>query len=104
VHGLAHITGGGITENLPRILADNFNAEINLNSWQQADVFSWLQAQGNLSDAEMLITFNCGVGMIVCVAQQDEAKTLKLLTEQGEQVFSIGEIVSGAGKAKVDYR
>ncbi len=103
VHALAHITGGGITENLPRVLADNLDANIKLNSWSQPDVFSWLQTQGNISEADMLTTFNCGLGMIVCVAAEDEQKTLKTLQQQGETVFSVGEIVEGKGQAKVNY-
>lgn len=103
VHALAHITGGGITENLPRLLADNFTAEIKLNSWNQPDIFTWLQTQGQLSKAEMLTTFNCGLGMIVCVAAKDEQKTLQSLKQQGETVFSIGKIIKGQGKARVHY-
>jgi len=103
IHALAHITGGGITENLPRVLAYNLDANIILNSWSQPEVFAWLQSQGNISEANMLTTFNCGIGMIVCVAVEDELQTLKILAEQGEAVVSIGEIVSGNGKAKVNY-
>jgi phosphoribosylformylglycinamidine cyclo-ligase len=103
VHALAHITGGGLTENLPRVIPENLNAQINLNSWQFPAIFDWLQSNGNVSQADMLITFNCGVGMVVCVAQQDEVATLNLLAELGETAFVIGEIVSGEGKAHVRY-
>ncbi len=103
VHALAHITGGGITENLPRVLANNLDANVKLNSWTQLDVFAWLQTQGNISEADMLTTFNCGLGMIVCVAAEDEQETLRILEEQGEIVFSIGEIVKGKGQARVNY-
>lgn len=103
VHALAHITGGGITENLPRVLPDHLDAAIQLNSWQWPNIFQWLQAQGNVSLADMLTTFNCGVGMIVCVAADDVATTLSVLKDQGEIAFELGEIVSGTGKAQVQY-
>jgi len=103
VHALAHITGGGITENLPRVLMNNLDANVTLNSWVQPDVFTWLQTQGNISEADMLTTFNCGLGMIVCVDAEDEPETLRSLAEQEETVFSIGEIVEGKGQAKVNY-
>lgn len=103
VHALAHITGGGLTENLPRVIPENLNAQVNLNSWQFPAIFDWLQSNGNVSQADMLITFNCGVGMVICVAPEDEATTLNLLAELGETAFLMGEIVNGEGKAKVRY-
>lgn len=103
VHALAHITGGGLTENLPRVIPDNLNAQIDLKSWQFPAIFDWLQSNGNVSQADMLITFNCGVGMVVCVAAKDEAATLNLLNELGETAFVMGEIVAGEGKAEVRY-
>ncbi|MFZ2725293.1 MAG: phosphoribosylformylglycinamidine cyclo-ligase [Methylococcaceae bacterium] len=103
VHAFAHITGGGITENLPRVLPDNTNASIHLNAWQFPALFQWLQQQGNVTLADMLITFNCGIGMIVCVSAQDESQTLELLTSLGESVTVIGEVIASEGKAKVVY-
>jgi phosphoribosylformylglycinamidine cyclo-ligase len=103
VHAFAHITGGGITENLPRVLPDNTNASINLKSWQFSELFQWLQQKGNVTLEDMLITFNCGIGMIICVASEDEAKTIRLLTELGETVYNLGEIIASEGKAKVVY-
>lgn len=103
IHALAHITGGGLTENLPRVLPQGLNATIDLNTWELPEIFKWLQKQGNVSQADMLTTFNCGIGMIVCVAAEDESKTMEILTEQGETVFSIGEISSSAGKPEVIY-
>lgn len=103
VHALAHITGGGLTENLPRVIPDNLNAKIDLKSWQFPAIFDWLQSNGNVSQADMLITFNCGVGMVICVAPEDEAATLNLLTELGETAFVMGEIIAGEGKAEVRY-
>jgi len=103
VHALAHITGGGITENLPRVLLDGINAEIDLSAWQLPPVFKWLQAQGNVAEADMLTTFNCGIGMIVCVAAEDEQAVLDTLTALGETVYPIGRLIAGEGKPKVVY-
>ena len=103
VHALAHITGGGITENLPRVLPTDTSAEINLSAWQQPAIFKWLQQQGNISQAEMLKTFNCGIGMIVCVAAEDETATLELLVEQGETVYSLGDIIPTKTDEQVIY-
>jgi len=103
VHAMAHITGGGITENLPRVLPDGLSASINLNSWKLPDIFQWLQEQGNVTQADMLTTFNCGIGMIVCVAAEDEAATIATLVDQGEEAFAIGEIVSTPNQNQVNY-
>ena len=103
VHALAHITGGGITENLPRVLKQGLSAKITLNSWPRQALFDWLQTQGQLSNEEMLTTFNCGLGMIICVTDEDEAKTLECLDKLGEKAFSIGEIVPETDTSKVYY-
>jgi phosphoribosylformylglycinamidine cyclo-ligase len=104
VHAMAHITGGGITENLPRVLPDDLCANISLSAWEFPAIFNWLQQQGNVSLADMLVTFNCGIGMIVCVASEDEAATLQILAEQNETAFSLGEIVIKTSEAQsVNY-
>jgi phosphoribosylformylglycinamidine cyclo-ligase len=103
VHALAHITGGGLTENLPRVLPIGINANIDLASWEFPAIFKWLQEKGNVSLADMLITFNCGIGMIVCVAAEDEHATLRTLSQLGETAFSIGELVKSEGKPEVNY-
>ena len=103
VHAFAHITGGGLTENLPRVLPVGLNANIDLSSWIFPDIFLWLQEQGNVSQADMLTTFNCGIGMIVCVAAEDEKATLEALQALGEIVFVIGELVESEGKPEVNY-
>ncbi len=103
VHALAHITGGGLTENLPRVLPLGTNAHINLASWEFPAIFKWLQEKGNVTLADMLITFNCGIGMIVCVAAEDEAATLATLAQLGETAFTIGELVESEGKPEVIY-
>lgn len=103
VHALAHITGGGLTENLPRVLPAGIKAHIDLSSWAFPDIFLWLQKQGNVSLPDMLTTFNCGIGMIVCVAAEDENATLDTLQSLGETVFVIGELVASEGKPEVIY-
>jgi phosphoribosylformylglycinamidine cyclo-ligase len=103
VHAMAHITGGGITENLPRVLPNDLSAKIDLSSWQLPEIFVWLQQQGNVELADMLVTFNCGVGMIVCVDAADEATTLANLNQQGETAFSLGEIIPATDDKRVIY-
>jgi len=95
VHAMAHITGGGLPENLPRVLPEGSDARINTNSWQRPAIFDWLQEQGNVEDFEMLRTFNCGIGMVVCVSAADAEKAMAIITEQGEEVVQIGEIIDG---------
>ncbi|MCX7096729.1 MAG: phosphoribosylformylglycinamidine cyclo-ligase [Methylococcales bacterium] len=103
IHALAHITGGGLTENLPRVLPLGLNANIDLAAWEFPAIFKWLQDKGNVALADMLTTFNCGIGMIVCVAAEDEQVTLETLTALGETVFVIGELVASEGKPEVHY-
>ncbi len=92
IHALAHITGGGLSENLPRVLPDNLNASIDINSWSQPAIFKWLQQQGNISNPEMYRTFNCGIGMVVCVAQENLTEALQCLQITGETAWHIGEV------------
>ncbi|UWQ16171.1 phosphoribosylformylglycinamidine cyclo-ligase [Jannaschia sp. M317] len=97
VHALAHITGGGLTENLPRVLPNGLGATIDLSSWHPAPVFGWLAQAGGVATAEMLKTFNCGIGMVM-VCNPDHADTLEtLLTEQGETVSRLGTVTEGTG-------
>ena len=96
VHALAHITGGGLTENLPRVLPPNSCAAINRASWPRPAVFDWLQQSGNIDDAEMLRTFNSGIGMVVCVPAAAASAAAALLAAQGETVYRIGEIRAAA--------
>ena len=103
VHALAHITGGGITENLPRVLGGGLHATVDLGAWQRPSIFSWIQHEGGLDTDEMLRTFNCGIGMVVYVGASDEDAALDLLRQQGETAFHIGEIVAGDGEPRVDY-
>ena len=92
VKGMAHITGGGITENIPRVLPAGLTAEIKKDSWAMPPLFTWLQAQGNVADLEMYKTFNCGIGMAVIVAEEYAAAAIELLSDAGETVFHIGNI------------
>jgi len=92
IKGMAHITGGGLTENIPRVLPDNVTAAIDGNSWEAPTVFSWLQHNGQIDDQEMARTFNCGIGMVVIVAREHAAIASQFLRDAGEAVFTIGEI------------
>lgn len=99
VHALAHITGGGLTENLPRVLPEGLGAQIDLDSWQLPSVFSWMAQIGGIAEAEMLKTFNCGIGLIM-VCDPDKADQLStLLAEAGETVSRIGTVTETPGVA-----
>ena len=97
VKGLAHITGGGFTENIPRILPKGLGCEIDSAGWRVPEVFEWLARTGNIAPAEMRRTFNLGIGMVLAVAPGDVGRTLDMLDEQGEHAVEIGEVVAGEG-------
>jgi phosphoribosylformylglycinamidine cyclo-ligase len=101
LHALAHITGGGLLENIPRVMPDNTRAVISAASWQRPAVFDWLQEQGNVADTEMYRTFNCGIGMVVMVAADQADSVLKQLSAAGERVWRIGQIEAGDGAPHV---
>jgi phosphoribosylformylglycinamidine cyclo-ligase len=103
VHAFAHITGGGITENLPRVLPKGTAAVIDLDRFDRPEVFQWLKTQGHVADHEMLKTFNCGIGMIVAVPASCEAEAIRLLQVAGEVCFGIGEVIAAEGDAHVRY-
>ncbi|MXN64493.1 phosphoribosylformylglycinamidine cyclo-ligase [Stappia sp. GBMRC 2046] len=94
VKALAHITGGGLPENLPRVLPSALSAEIDLSAVSVPPVFAWLAREGVVSQAEMLRTFNCGIGMVIVVAKQDASTIREILTQEGEQVFEIGRMIA----------
>lgn len=104
--GLAHITGGGITENVPRMLRGGLDAEVETDSWQQGPVFDYLQEHGGIETAEMRRTFNCGVGMVVVVDAAHADAALHAFRDQGEDAWRIGRIIAAADDApgKVRYR
>ena len=97
IHAIAHITGGGITENLPRVLPADCKAEIDSSTWQHPPIFFWLQEQGNVTPQEMLRVFNCGIGMIVAVAASDADTALTSLQESGVRAITIGRVSSRNG-------
>ncbi len=92
VKGLAHITGGGLLDNVPRVLGPALTAEIRRDAWSLPPLFRWLQEQGNIADDEMHRVFNCGIGMVVVVAEKDAARARKLLEKSGERVWRIGNV------------
>ena len=95
IHALAHITGGGLLENVPRVLPRGLHARIDAGAWEQPRLMAFLQAQGNIEPAEMARTFNCGIGMVLAVAPEDARALAADLGAAGEAVFRIGEIVPG---------
>jgi phosphoribosylformylglycinamidine cyclo-ligase len=97
IKAMAHITGGGITENLPRVLPDDVHAAIDTSSWDQGPVFDWLASEGGIDITEMRRTFNCGVGMILAVAAKDAREATTRLRDSGEDAWLIGSIADGAG-------
>jgi phosphoribosylformylglycinamidine cyclo-ligase len=101
VKGMAHITGGGLTENIPRILPEHLTARIERKEWPLPPLFQWLQKEGQVADAEMHRVFNCGIGMVVIVAREAAGVAMQLLAAAGEQVHHIGLIETrGAGQAQ----
>ena len=96
VHALAHITGGGLLENIPRVLPAHTQASIDCRSWQQPAIFTWLQQQAQLSQEEMYRTFNCGIGMVACIPQNQVSECLQILEQCGEKAQVIGEIENAA--------
>ena len=102
IKALAHITGGGLLENIPRVLPDGLAAHLTKGSWPQTELFAWLQATAGIDDIEMNRTFNNGIGMVVVVDAASAAAVTKTLRDLGETVFEIGAIAPlGAGAAVV---
>ncbi|MCH8059215.1 MAG: phosphoribosylformylglycinamidine cyclo-ligase [Proteobacteria bacterium] len=100
VKGIAHITGGGISENLPRVIPDGLQAQVDTSSWQPSAVFDWLARHGNIEVDEMRRTFNCGIGMIVVINDADIATALAILKDQGEDAWHLGQITTGIGQVQ----
>ena len=95
IHGIAHITGGGLTENIPRVIPHGMSVLLSAKTWTRPEVFDWLQKTGNIANAEMYRTFNCGIGMTVTVAAEHAEKALQTLRDEGEQPVVIGEVRRG---------
>lgn len=104
VRAIAHITGGGLTENPPRVLPSNTKAVIDTDSWRRPAIFQWLQRQGGVADAEMWRTFNCGVGLVVCVAADVADTALTSLRDAGETAWQLGHIAAGDGEPLVEFK
>ena len=105
VHAIAHLTGGGFWENIPRVLPDNTKAVIDESSWQWPEIFNWLQEKGNISRYEMYRTFNCGVGMVIALPEKEVETAIALLEQAGEKAWVIGKIAPlGEGEAQVEIQ
>ena len=101
VHAMAHITGGGLLENIPRVMPPASKAIVNTSSWTQPEIFNWLRSHGDISEQDMYRTFNCGVGMVICVAEADVSQCLEHLSNQGEQAWEMGYIAAHNDKQPV---
>ena len=99
--GMAHITGGGLTENVPRMLPKGMGAEIDLNAWNRPALFTWLQRAGDIAQAEMLKTFNCGIGLVMAIPTGQVGATVQAVADIGMPAVQIGEVIAGDG---VDYK
>jgi len=103
VNALSHITGGGLLENIPRVLPEQTKAVIDKNSWQLPAVFNWLQEKGNVDATEMYRTFNCGVGLVICVPAAQQQQAIDSLNQNGESAWLIGHIDNAAqGEEQVE--
>ena len=100
INGIAHITGGGLTENIPRTLDDNMGVLIDSSTWEFPSEFNWLKTEGNIEQAEMLKTFNCGIGMVLVINKRAINNVLSLLKNEKINAFQIGEITNSG---KLEY-
>lgn len=103
VKGMAHITGGGLTENIPRILRSGLIANVNLSSWKFPKAFKWLQDKGKISESDMLRIFNCGIGMVCILDKTEVSKAKKILSTHKLRAFEIGSIIKGDLKERIQY-
>ena len=105
IHALSHITGGGLLENIPRVLPDNAKAVIDTQSWQMPEIFQWLQTKGNVDSVEMYRTFNCGIGMILCVSTDNADSAVTWLNNNGETASIVGHIAQAqAGEEQIELK
>ena len=98
VHAISHITGGGLLENIPRVLPDHLSAKLDSNSWSQPEIFKWLQKEGNIDSHEMYRVLNCGVGMVVIISKESSSQAIEHLSACGENAWLIGEVVHSKGE------
>ena len=103
VKGMAHVTGGGMVENVPRMLPEDLAADVDLDSWARPAVFGWLQQAGNIEEPEMLRTFNCGIGFVLCVAPAFEADVVDSLNRAGEVAVAIGRVVTATTEPEAGH-
>ena len=103
VKGMAHITGGGLTENIPRILKKGLIADVNLSSWKIPHAFQWLQEKGKISQSDMLRIFNCGIGMVCILDKAEVEKAKEILSAHKLRTFEVGSIVKGSLKEQIQY-
>jgi phosphoribosylformylglycinamidine cyclo-ligase len=104
IDGLAHITGGGISENIVRVIPDNLGLEVDLSAWEFPEVFNWLQSRGGIEEQEMLRTFNCGIGMVILVAADSVDEISQALAAAGESVCRLGKVTEHADNGpRVSY-
>jgi phosphoribosylformylglycinamidine cyclo-ligase len=96
LHGLSHITGGGLVDNIPRVIPDGLEVVLERSAWRREPVFEWLQQQGRVSDAEMYRVFNCGIGMTIQLGSDDADEAVRLLRDAGQEALVIGEVRSGS--------
>ena len=96
IHGIAHITGGGLPGNIPRVLPGNCDCRIDATAWPRPEIFQWLQSEGPIDDTEMLRTFNCGIGLVIIVSSDTAAQAHEMLEASGETVYRLGEVQAGS--------
>ena len=104
IHGMAHITGGGLTENIPRSIPKNLSASINTDSWDIPEIFKWLQVNGNLKDEDMFRIFNCGIGMVLIVREEDSEAVLDEINEHNFKCFNIGALINKENNNSIVFK
>ncbi|MDC0529274.1 phosphoribosylformylglycinamidine cyclo-ligase [Gammaproteobacteria bacterium] len=104
IHGMAHITGGGLTENIPRSIPENLSASIDTSSWAMPEIFKWLQTNGSLEDEDMFRIFNCGIGMILIVKKEDSERVLEEIKNHDFSSFNIGKIINKESNNSVVFK
>jgi phosphoribosylformylglycinamidine cyclo-ligase len=104
IHGMAHITGGGLTENIPRSIPKNLSASIDTGSWEILEIFKWLQVNGNLNDNDMFRIFNCGIGMVLIVREEDSGAVLDEINKHNFKCFNIGALINKENNNSVIFK